>query len=79
MLKLKVDLVFVLFSEKRYIKDRISSLEGLSLSEFMYQVLQAYDWMYLRKNYNCRFQIGGLDQLGNISAGHELIRRYCSI
>jgi len=68
-----------LFSEKRYIKDRIDSLEGLSLSEFMYQVLQAYDWMYLRKNYNCCFQIGGLDQLGNVSAGHELIRRLVKI
>ena len=64
-----------MYLEKRYIRDRIDSSEGLSLAEFMYQILQAYDWKHLHKTYNCRFQIGGLDQLGNISAGHHLIRR----
>nr|XP_018668493.1 tyrosine--tRNA ligase, mitochondrial [Ciona intestinalis] len=61
--------------EKRYIKDRIQSSEGLMLAEFMYQVLQAYDWQYLHDNYNCTFQVGGVDQLGNINAGQQLIRK----
>ncbi|CAK8675997.1 unnamed protein product [Clavelina lepadiformis] len=61
--------------EKRYIKDRINSLEGLVLAEFVYQIFQAYDWKYLRENYNCCFQIGGSDQLGNINAGYELIKK----
>uniref|UniRef100_H2YAY9 Tyrosine--tRNA ligase n=1 Tax=Ciona savignyi TaxID=51511 RepID=H2YAY9_CIOSA len=61
--------------EKRYIRDRINSSDGLMLAEFMYQVLQAYDWKYLHDNHDCNFQVGGADQLGNIHAGQQLIRK----
>ena len=69
------DVILDSYAEKRYIKDRINSLEGLVLAEFVYQIFQAYDWKYLRENYNCCFQIGGSDQLGNINAGYELIKK----
>ncbi len=48
---------------------------GLSFIEFNYMLLQAYDFWYLFKNYNCRLQMGGNDQWGNILAGQDLIRR----
>jgi len=48
---------------------------GLSFLEFNYQVLQAYDFLYLFQNYDCILQMGGNDQWGNILAGVELIRR----
>jgi len=48
---------------------------GLSFTEFSYQLLQAYDFLYLFKNYNCLLQMGGSDQWGNITSGTELIRR----
>ena len=48
---------------------------GLSFIEFNYQLLQSYDFLILRKNYNCELQIGGDDQWGNIVAGADLIRR----
>lgn len=48
---------------------------GLSYLEFSYSLLQAYDFYYLNKNYNCRLEIGGQDQWGNMAAGTELIRR----
>ncbi|HQG40170.1 MAG TPA: tyrosine--tRNA ligase [Spirochaetales bacterium] len=48
---------------------------GLSFIEFNYQLLQSYDFLELYKRYNCRLQIGGDDQWGNIVAGIELIRR----
>jgi tyrosyl-tRNA synthetase len=48
---------------------------GLSFIEFNYQLLQAYDFLVLKRNYDCRLQIGGDDQWGNIVAGIELIRR----
>ncbi len=48
---------------------------GLSFIEFNYQLLQSYDFLQLFKRYNCRLQIGGDDQWGNIVAGIELIRR----
>ncbi|MDR0551297.1 MAG: tyrosine--tRNA ligase [Spirochaetaceae bacterium] len=48
---------------------------GLSFIEFNYQLLQSYDFLQLYKRYNCRLQIGGDDQWGNIVAGMELIRR----
>lgn len=55
------------------IKIRLES--GLSFIEFNYQLLQAYDFWYLFKNYDCLIQMGGSDQWGNIVAGIELIRR----
>lgn len=48
---------------------------GLSFLEFNYQLLQAYDFWYLFKHYNCTIQMGGSDQWGNIVAGIDLIRR----
>ena len=55
------------------IKKRLKT--GLSFLEFNYQLLQAYDFWYQFKNYNCLVQMGGSDQWGNIVAGVELIRR----
>ncbi|XP_014367711.2 tyrosine--tRNA ligase, mitochondrial [Papilio machaon] len=60
---------------KQSVKNRINSEVGMSFTEFAYQIFQSYDWLYLVKEYNCRFQVGGSDQMGNISAGHELISR----
>lgn len=49
--------------------------DGLSFTEFSYQLLQGYDFLYLYKNKNCKLQMGGSDQWGNITTGSELIRR----
>ncbi len=48
---------------------------GLSFTEFSYQLLQGYDYLWLYQNKNCRLQMGGSDQWGNITTGTELIRR----
>ena len=48
---------------------------GMSFTEFTYQLLQGYDFLYLYRNKNCRLQMGGSDQWGNITTGTELIRR----
>jgi len=48
---------------------------GLSFTEFSYQLLQGYDFLYLYENHNCTLQMGGSDQWGNIVTGTELIRR----
>ncbi|MDD4234501.1 MAG: tyrosine--tRNA ligase [Bacteroidales bacterium] len=48
---------------------------GMSFTEFSYQLLQAYDFLHLYKEYNCKLQMGGSDQWGNITTGTELIRR----
>jgi len=48
---------------------------GMSFCEFTYQLLQGYDFLYLYKTKNCRLQMGGSDQWGNITTGTELIRR----
>lgn len=48
---------------------------GMSFTEFTYQLLQGYDYVYLNKNKNCKLQMGGSDQWGNITTGTELIRR----
>ena len=48
---------------------------GLSFTEFTYQLLQANDFLYLFQNFNCKLQMGGSDQWGNITSGTELIRR----
>lgn len=58
---------------KDSVKNRLET--GLSFTEFSYQLLQAYDFLQLYKNYNCKFQMGGSDQWGNITSGTEFIRR----
>jgi tyrosyl-tRNA synthetase len=68
------------FSVNRMIKAesckmRLDSEEGLSFIEFNYMVLQAYDFLELSNSHECRLQMGGSDQWGNIVAGIELIRR----
>ncbi|XP_055683670.1 tyrosine--tRNA ligase, mitochondrial [Lutzomyia longipalpis] len=57
------------------VQSRINSESGMSFTEFTYQIFQAYDWLHLLKEYDCRFQLGGSDQMGNIMSGHELISR----
>lgn len=54
---------------------RVRLETGLSFIEFNYMLLQAYDYWYLFKHYDCRLQMGGNDQWGNILAGADLIRR----
>jgi tyrosyl-tRNA synthetase len=49
--------------------------EGMSFTEFTYQLVQGYDFLHLFREYNCRIQMGGSDQWGNITTGTELIRR----
>lgn len=68
------------FSVNRMIKAesyklRLDSEEGLSFIEFNYMILQAYDFLELSRRHDCRLQMGGRDQWGNIVAGVELIRR----
>ena len=62
---------------KDSVKKRLSadSNEGMSFTEFSYQLLQGYDYLFLYENYNCRLQMGGSDQWGNITTGTELIRK----
>lgn len=62
---------------KDSVKNRISSesTEGMSFTEFTYQLVQGYDFLYLYQNHNCSIQMGGSDQWGNITTGTELIRR----
>lgn len=57
------------------VKRRLASDEGLSFTEFSYQLLQAYDYLVLHERYGCTLQGGGSDQWGNIVAGCDLIRR----
>ncbi|MEF9931205.1 MAG: tyrosine--tRNA ligase [Bacteroidales bacterium] len=49
--------------------------EGMSFTEFTYQLVQGYDYLYLNEHKNCKLQMGGSDQWGNITTGTELIRR----
>ena len=62
---------------KDSVKKRLNgeSSAGMSFTEFSYQLLQGYDYLYLYRNYGCRLQMGGSDQWGNITTGTELIRR----
>lgn len=62
---------------KDSVKKRLSgeSQQGMSFTEFSYQLLQGYDYLHLYKEKNCRLQMGGSDQWGNITTGTELIRR----
>ncbi|XP_011298428.1 tyrosine--tRNA ligase, mitochondrial [Fopius arisanus] len=57
------------------VQSRLNSETGMSFTEFSYQVFQGYDWLYLFKHYQCKFQIGGNDQMGNIMSGHDLVRK----
>ncbi|MBR2793624.1 MAG: tyrosine--tRNA ligase [Solobacterium sp.] len=59
--------------QKDTIKKRLDS--GISYTEFSYTILQAIDWLFLYRKYNCRIQIGGSDQWGNLTTGMELIRK----
>jgi tyrosyl-tRNA synthetase len=62
---------------KDSVKNRLSSEsnEGMSFTEFTYQLVQGYDFLHLYQHKNCMLQIGGSDQWGNITTGTELIRR----
>ncbi len=62
---------------KESVKKRLSaeSSVGMSFTEFSYQLLQGYDFLWLNQNKNCKLQMGGSDQWGNITTGTELIRR----
>ena len=57
---------------KESVKRRLESEEGISYTEFSYSLLQAYDFLVLHDRFNCRLQIGGSDQWGNIVAGADL-------
>ena len=65
---------------KDSVKKRLSaeSKEGMSFTEFTYQLVQGYDFLWLYQNMNCKLQMGGSDQWGNITTGTELIRRKVS-
>ena len=62
---------------KDSVKKRLSaeSAQGMSFTEFTYQLVQGYDFLHLRTTHNCKLQMGGSDQWGNITTGTELIRR----
>lgn len=60
---------------KDSVKVRLNSEEGMSFTEFSYQVLQGYDFLHLFRNHGVTVQMGGNDQWGNITAGTELIRK----
>lgn len=61
---------------KDSVKKRLSGEgEGMSFTEFTYQLVQGFDFLHLYREYNCKLQMGGSDQWGNITTGTELIRR----
>jgi len=60
---------------KESVRQRIASDSGMSFTEFCYQTLQGYDFLHLYDTYDCRLQIGGSDQWGNITVGTDLIHR----
>lgn len=60
---------------KDSVKKRIEGDTGMSFTEFTYQLVQGYDFLWLYQNKNCKLQMGGSDQWGNIVTGTELIRR----
>lgn len=61
---------------KDSVKKRFSGEgDGMSFTEFTYQLVQGYDFIHLYENYGCKLQLGGSDQWGNITTGTELIRR----
>ncbi|XP_037093566.1 tyrosine--tRNA ligase, mitochondrial-like [Pollicipes pollicipes] len=55
------------------VQSRLSSTDGMSFTEFTYQMFQAYDWLYLWRKHGCCFQVGGTDQRGNMLSGYELV------
>ena len=63
---------------KDSVKKRIEGDTGMSFTEFSYQLVQGFDFYWLYKNKNCKLQMGGSDQWGNILTGSELIRRKSS-
>ncbi|MBQ1654984.1 MAG: tyrosine--tRNA ligase, partial [Bacteroidales bacterium] len=64
---------------KDSVKKRLNgeARDGMSFTEFTYQLLQGYDFLHLYQTKNCKLQMGGSDQWGNITTGTELIRRTC--
>lgn len=62
---------------KDSVKKRMEAEDGMSFTEFCYQILQGYDFLHLYRTCGCTLQIGGSDQGGNITAGTELVRRVC--
>lgn len=60
---------------KESVRKRIESESGISFTEFTYQLIQGYDFLWLYENKTCKLQMGGSDQWGNITTGTELIRR----
>ncbi|MET0465191.1 MAG: tyrosine--tRNA ligase [Chitinophagaceae bacterium] len=60
---------------KDSVKKRIEGDTGISYTEFAYQLMQGYDFYWLYENKNCKLQMGGSDQWGNITTGTELVRR----
>jgi tyrosyl-tRNA synthetase len=60
---------------KDSVRKRIEGETGISYTEFAYQLMQGYDFYWLYQNKNCKLQMGGSDQWGNITTGTELIRR----
>ena len=62
---------------KESVKKRLDGENGMSFTEFTYQLVQGYDFYWLYQNKNCKLQMGGSDQWGNIVTGTELIRRKC--
>jgi len=65
-------------SAKDSVKKRLEGENGMSFTEFTYQLVQGYDFYWLYANKNCKLQMGGSDQWGNITTGTELIRRKSS-
>lgn len=63
---------------KDSVKKRIEGETGISYTEFAYQLMQGYDFYWLYQHKNCKLQMGGSDQWGNMTTGTELIRRKCS-
>ncbi|MGL5913826.1 MAG: tyrosine--tRNA ligase [Bacteroidales bacterium] len=65
---------------KDSVKKRLTgeATDGMSFTEFTYQLVQAYDYLHLNQSRNCKLQMGGSDQWGNITTGTELIRRKTS-
>jgi len=64
---------------KDSVRTRLESGNGISYTEFSYQLLQAFDFRHLREKFNCELQVGGSDQYGNITAGIDLIRKKLSV
>ncbi|KZV41135.1 putative tyrosine--tRNA ligase, mitochondrial [Dorcoceras hygrometricum] len=64
---------------KESVRKRLESEKGMSYTEFTYQLLQGYDFLYLFRDHGINVQIGGSDQWGNITAGTDLIRRILQV